>query len=319
MDTTRALLLDTAERMFADHCDKALLDAAEEGVFPDELLSLLLEGGFQQLAMAGSGVALADALAVLGPAGRFALPLPLAEMLLGNRWLDRDADFVSIGVGDASGAWQVPWGRRAEVVIAVAPEGSAWVLRDLDVEEGRNLAGEPRDRVLAGEAETLNCDADPFALLALSRAVLMSGALQQALALSLRYVTEREQFGRPIARFQAIQHYLAEMAGQTAAAARAADAGIASIGSERFVLEVAVAKARIGEASGIVAGLAQQVHGAMGFTHEHQLHHTTRRLWAWRDEYGSEQHWQRRLGDHLADLVGRDGTDALWSFIAATG
>ena len=83
---TRHLILDTAQRMFSDHCDKPLLDSAEQGVFPTALLTLIRENGFQQLAMHTSGVALADALAVLKPAGQHALPLPLAEMLLGNRW-----------------------------------------------------------------------------------------------------------------------------------------------------------------------------------------------------------------------------------------
>ncbi len=100
---TRQMLLDTAEKMFADHCDKALLDRAEQGEFPTALLDLIREGGFQQLAMPSSGVDLADALAVLRVAGLYALPLPLAEMLLANRWLNDDQRMVSIGTGDASG------------------------------------------------------------------------------------------------------------------------------------------------------------------------------------------------------------------------
>jgi acyl-CoA dehydrogenase len=64
---------------------------------------------------------------------------------------------------------------------------------------------------------------------------------------------------------------------------------------------------------GISVEIAHQVHGAMGFTHEHQLHHFTRRLWAWRDEHGSEAVWQARLGEHLCEL----GADQVWSFIAA--
>ncbi len=320
MDTTRTLLMDTAQRIFADHCHKPLLDEAERGEFPDALLGLIRESGFQQLAMARSGVELADALAVLEPAGRHALPLPLAEMLLGNRWLEDDALLVSVGTGDAAGARDVPWGRRAEAVVAIRPEGGAVLLRDLEVvQAGRNLAGEPRDRVRGGKAEPLPCGEDAWALLALTRAVLMSGGLSRALEMSIEYATEREQFGRPIARFQAIQHHLAVMASHTAAAIRAADAGLAAIGSDGFAQEVAVAKARVGEAVGVVAELAHQVHGAMGYTYEHRLHHTTRRLWSWRDEYGAEQHWQRRLGAHLAKRVARDGGDGLWAFITGTG
>lgn len=316
---TRQMLLDTAQKMFADHCDKPLLDQAELGAFPDALLGVIREGGFQQLAMASSGVELPDALAVLRIAGLYALPLPLAEMLLANRWLNDDARTVSIGVGDASAAENVPWGRSADAVIALSPNGGAHLLTGLSVTEGSNLAGEARDSVRAASAEPLDISEDAIALLALSRAVLMAGGLERALALSLDYVSEREQFGRPISKFQAIQHHMAVMAAETAASIRAADAGLAGIGTGRMLEEVAVAKARIGEAVGVVAELAHQVHGAMGYTHEHQLHHTTRRLWAWRDEYGTEQVWQQQLGATLARLVAKQGGDALWDFIATRG
>jgi alkylation response protein AidB-like acyl-CoA dehydrogenase len=313
------MLLDTAEKIFADHCDKALLDRAEQGEYPADLLGLIREGGFQQLAMSSSGLELADALAVLRVAGLHAVPLPLAEMLLANRWLNDDARTVSIGLGDAAGASNVPWGRRADAVIAISPAGEAHLLTDLTVEAGSNLAGEARDQVRAGSAEVLEIEEDAYALLALTRAVLMAGGLEGALAMSLDYVSEREQFGRPISKFQAIQHHMAVMAAETAAAIRAADAGLAGIGTDRMLEEVAAAKARIGEAVGVVAELAHQVHGAMGYTHEHQLHHSTRRLWAWRDEYGAEQIWQEQLGNTLARRVSAEGGDALWNFIATRG
>ncbi|MGE0625401.1 MAG: acyl-CoA dehydrogenase family protein [Pseudomonadales bacterium] len=316
---TRTLLLDTAEKMFADLCDKPLLDAAETGRFPDALLGVIREGGFQQLAMTSSGVELPDALAVLKAAGRHALPLPLAEMVLANRWLERDDTLVSVGMGDADSACDVPWGRRADAVISISPDGSAHLLRDLTVTERVNLAGEPRDDVRAGKADRLNLGEDAWTLLALTRVVMMAGGLERALELSLAYVSEREQFGRPIAKFQAIQHHMAVMAAETAAAIRAADAALAGLGTDREVAEVAIGKSRVGEAVGVVAELAHQVHGAMGYTHEHRLHHTTRRLWAWRDEYGSERQWQQRLGEQLTRLVAEAGPDALWAFIATRG
>ena len=39
------------------------------------------------------------------------------------------------------------------------------------------------------------------------------------------------------------------------------------------------------------------MHGAIGFTHEHALNHSTRRLWSWRDEFGNEAEWGRRVGE----------------------
>ena len=62
----------------------------------------------------------------------------------------------------------------------------------------------------------------------------------------------------------------------------------------------------------MLVGIVHQVHGAMGYTYEHRLHHFTRRLWAWRDEWGNEFYWQAKLGQHLAGL----GAEQVWGYIA---
>ncbi len=77
--------------------------------------------------------------------------------------------------------------------------------------------------------------------------------------------------------------------------------------------EVAVAKVRVGEAAGTGAAIAHQVHGAIGFTREYSLHHATRRIWAWREEFGNETYWAIRLGH----MVAANGADALWPFVTA--
>ncbi|MBU6497803.1 MAG: acyl-CoA dehydrogenase, partial [Rhodospirillales bacterium] len=118
---------------------------------------------------------------------------------------------------------------------------------------------------------------------------------------------------RPIGRFQAIQHNLAILAGQSAAAAAAASLGAEAMAAGLRVPAMAAAKIRAGEAAGIAAGIAHQVHGAMGFTYEHRLHFFTKRLWAWRDEDGGEAEWSLLLGRHVA---GR-GADRLWAEITA--
>ncbi len=48
--------------------------------------------------------------------------------------------------------------------------------------------------------------------------------------------------------------------------------------------------------------------GAMGFTHEHILHHYTRRLWVWRRDFGSETFWGEKIGEAYA----KAGRDAMW-------
>lgn len=307
------LLLDSAERILRDACDKALLDQAEAGEYPVELADLLCDNGFDQLGTPDSGTTLDDAMGVLKVAGRFALPVPLAELQLARR-LGLSGE---VGVGalsdDGESVVDVPWGSRCDSVVAVSPtgEGRLFSVSGGERTEAGNLAGEQRT-TLRGPSEALDLPEQSFERMALSRAVLSVGALEHALALSIQYVTEREQFGRRLSKFQSLQHYLAVMAADVAAASRAADAAVVSAGTARFATDVAAAKSRVGEAANRVSELAHQVHGAMGFTHEHQLHHFSRRLWAWRDEYGDEVFWQQRLGREVAGL----GADGVWPFLA---
>ena len=295
------LIVDTAERIFADNCPRDVRDAAESGVFPEDLWAIVREAGLHLLGSQESGTSLADALRVIGTAGRHALPLPYAEIVIGNRFAG-DNGLTTIAQGDIAA-----WGRRADRVLFV--DGT--LATEFEVEPGTNLAGEPRDRVAAQKTEAVELPDDFDAVMALARVAGMSGALDRVLELALRYASEREQFGRPLSKFQAIQHNLARLAGEVAASKRATDAAIEAVESPWFRIQTAAAKSRVGEAAGISAEIAHQVHGAMGFTHEHELHHFTRRLWAWRDEYGIETQWQAELGQQIAAL----GADNTWGFI----
>jgi len=213
----------------------------------------------------------------------------------------------------------IPWAKDAAgIVVLAAGEVALLAPTDADIRSGRSLAGEPRDD-LAVDAVV---DAKPAAggvdealvyrLGALSRSVMMAGALDEVLKLTAQYANDRVQFGRPIGKFQAIQQHLAVLAENVAASGVVASAAAevaASKGDLPFA--VAVAKARVGEAAGKVAEIAHQVHGAIGFTHEHRLHHLTRRLWSWRDEFGVESDWQRELGR----IAAARGGDRLWELL----
>ena len=151
-----------------------------------------------------------------------------------------------------------------------------------------------------------------YALMALSRCALSVGALKRLLELVIEQVSVREQFGRPLARFQALQHTIALVAGEIAAADKALEGALSYLGSERQAEEIAATCARVFESIGWVADNAHQLHGAMGFTYEHILHHYTRRLWSWREDYGNERYWQAALGHQLCAR----GADQLWPFLA---
>lgn len=328
MDETTTLVIETAGRIFADHADKLTLDAAERGEFPTGLWQALEDNGFTMIGTADSGTGLSEVFAVLKLAGQYALPVPLAETLIGNVMLSESEIAPPGGVTGFAIAGElldVPWARVAGQLICVESsiEDQARLrlfgADQLNITEATNMAGEPRDQVrLSGEPQRdvihpTRTATEVELLMALGRAALMAGAMEGVLALSVQYSLERKQFGRAIAKFQAVQHQLAIMAGEVAAASRAADGAVQRLGTDAFAAGVAVAKSRAGDAAGIVAEIAHQVHGAMGFTYEHQLHHLTRRTWAWREEYGAEPIWQRRLGREVVAA----GADGVWDFITA--
>lgn len=150
---------------------------------------------------------------------------------------------------------------------------------------------------------------------ALLRSLQICGALTEALRLTIQYANERSQFGRPLAKFQAIQHDLARLAEQTAAVQCATQAACQAADYDAAPFEIAAAKLRANLAVPDACSIAHQVHGAIGFTEEHVLHHFTRRLSTWRSEFGNDRLWSNTLGK-LA-LADRDST--IWQFLTARG
>jgi acyl-CoA dehydrogenase len=207
--------------------------------------------------------------------------------------------------------------------------GSAVALVDAAqarITDGTGIGGDPLNAVSFNSARPsaikdapAGLDAQTLLLMgAAARAMQMAGALEAILNLAVGYANERVAFERPIAKFQAVQHNLARLAGEVAvaiaAAGSAADAiASASMFDEAVFLEAASAKIRVGEAAGEGAAIAHQVLGAIGFTQEHTLHRFTRRLWAWRDDFGNESYWAVKLGT----LVAAKGADGLWPMLAA--
>jgi acyl-CoA dehydrogenase len=324
MSESLPILVDTADRLFGDLGGQpaAPFEALWPQVEASGIGALLLpedKGGF--------GGDWQDAFAVIRLAGVHALALPVAEAILtGALGWDGGEGYAAIapaceGVladgrfsGRASG---VPWGRQARAVFAMVDggllridaAGAATTQRD-------NPAGEPRDLMVFDGAAAETADGpDGFALGAIARVAQIAGALDAALDLSIEHANGRSQFGKPIAKFQAVQQSLAVFAEEAAAvncagqaAARAADLGDAAF-------EIAAAKLRANRACGVGAAVAHQIHGAIGFTHESSLHRLTRRLAGWRTEFGGDRFWSERLGRRVAAR----GADAFWPDIVARG
>ncbi len=294
-------------------------------------------------AAGGVGLAAADVANLIRRAAFYSVPLPLAETMLANRlWTDAGGepldgpatlgptnDTDRLTVAPHGNGWRlkgvarhIPWGLQATGLIFARDAAGTGVLARIPASGAasknrrRNVAYEPRDEISFDDVKLASDDVRPapgylaeaglMPFGAAIRSQQMIGGMERCLDYALTYANERVQFGRPIAKFQAVQHMLAIAAGHFAAASAAADALTESerLGDDRFA--VAIAKSRCGEAAGQVAAVCQQVHGAMGFTQEHPLHFASRRLWSWRDEWGAETYWQEMIGRAIC-AVGGEG------------
>lgn len=339
-DSTGDLLRETADRLFQANCDTATLRSADAGQWPAALWGAIEEAALHRAlvpeAAGGFGVDVADALSLLKIAGSHAAPVPLAETMLAS-WLLGDAGIelpdgpMTVGPvrageavsldGDrlAGTLTRIPWARDVPHLVVITGDRVALVGRDaITVEAGENVARESRDTVvLSGKPLAVGpakISVDALLLVgAAMRTQQIAGALTRVTGMTTQYAQDRIQFGRPIGKFQAVQQNLAVVAGQTAAAVAAADLAAEAVANGIRPLPIAAGKARAGEAASIAAGIAHQVHAAMGFTMEHNLNFFTRRLWSWRDEFGNDSSWNRFVGRHMA----KAGGARLWEEITA--
>jgi len=268
----------------------------------------------------------AHALAVLRERGpdRAAETVLLGEWLLAQAGLSGQGAEVTVAPGNArdrvvlrdgrvSGtAHRVPWARDA-AQIAVLHDGRVLVVdrAAVTIQSHVNLAGDTRDTVVFdGDVARTGPGVDAGALFmrgALTRIALMAGALDRVYEIAVRHAGDRRQFGRPIGSFQAVQQHLVTIAQQAALAGVAAGVTASHPGG----FEVAAGKLLTNRAALSAGRAAHQVLGARGTTREHPLGQLTRRLWAWRSEYGDEHHWSTRLGAGIA----RAGADVLYPAI----
>jgi acyl-CoA dehydrogenase len=319
-----SLLTDAAARLFGDLAEKRndpfmdLWTPVEEAAFP-LLLIPEADGGF--------GGSWGDAFTVIRLAGYHALPLPVGEAIVAGWLLNRSEleppDGLATIAPQAEGTLAdgrftgtlngVPWGREAAIVVAALDGHLIRLNRSgATVENRQNLADEPRDTLRFADVAVAAApsNAGLIGLGALIRTAQIAGSMDAALAQSIAYANEREQFGKPIGKFQALQQNLAVFAEEAAAVNCAGQAAFAAAGKYDGAaeFEVAAAKLRANMAIGIGASTAHQVHGAIGFTKEYGLHPLTRRLWSWRSEFGNDETWARILGQRVVAA----GADAFW-------
>ena len=320
-DNVGAIIHDQFTKLLEQNVDRKVLLGAEGQEVRADLWDAVENAGvpLAMVSEASGGVGLSPVTAfqLISTAAYHALPLPIAETIVVAGLLDRALSGpASFARFENFNAARVPYGADAAQILCGLDDG--WLLvpaSDVTARRGINLAGEARDDLQISHSDAEVMDTPGWlgpqgldAAGALIRAAQMRGAMQRAVDMSLAHASERTQFGRPIAKFQAVQHMLADSAGQLVAAGALVDNAAEAWGRADFGFRAALAKSKAGTAAGKVAEVAHQIHAAMGFTQDHNLNFYTRRLWAWRDEFGSEAIWQERIG---REVCGQGGA-ALW-------
>jgi acyl-CoA dehydrogenase len=348
-----SIVAESAARIFADLADPQTINRAKDAAWKVPLWEALTQAGLTLAwvpeALGGSDAGLAEGFEVIGVAGRFAAPVPIVETLLAG-WLlsqggiaspsgpmtiapGRPSDTVVLNAsGKLSGrARGVPFAQDAEhiAVLAAGVDGPSIALvetKHCRVMSGATPAGDALNEITFTDTPAADWRPAPaefdrtqmMLMGGVARSVQTANALGAVLRMSVAYANERTAFERPIAKFQAIQHSLSQLAGEVAAAVAASGSAADAIAQmesfdDQIFLEAAAAKIRSAEAAEKGAAIAHQVHGAIGFTNEHILHRFTLRMLAWRDDFGNESYWAVELGRKVAS----SGADAFWPLLAS--
>jgi len=137
---------------------------------------------------------------------------------------------------------------------------------------------------------------------AMGSAALLVGVADRMIAMAAHYATERTQFGRPIGSFQAVKHLLADALVRVEFARPAVyrAAWSLDVGDADADVHASMAKALAADAAVLAARSALQVHGAIGYTWEHDLHLWMKRAWSLVPAWGDAAHHRARVLERVA-------------------
>jgi len=302
-------LLEPFQRLLEDISPPDAVRRAELGDEAPAIWSALTASGFVDALLpeqdGGAGLSPADMAPLLIAAGRHLLPVPFGETMAARAiaagagsplqddgtmllWpLDPDGKALSIvpPIRGGAGLALVQQGGSASVrtVVAGGRDGFGFVTARLD-EESAPLA-------------TFALDEDLVLHWAVAlSAATMAGAMTAVVDMSIAYVNDRQQFGRPLGKFQAIQQQISVMAERAAMANMAAQRAFARPLPGPSALDVAIAKPVVDAAASIVCAASHAAFGAIGITAEHDLTLFTRRLKRSQLAFGGALPWAKRLG-----------------------
>jgi len=317
-------LADAAQAVLQNRCASAQVRAIEAGGAPQALWQPLEAAGFADALLpesaGGSGLRLEQVFALWALCGQYLLPLPLAETMLarallhqagsalppcsialaqGHRQADGSVQCANVHLGRVAGHVLV---QHAQGWLLLAAQNAASHTAAYCLDARMHWAQVPQQAAVPLQ---LPGSLDIHSLRACILAAHMAGALLQLLQRTLQYANTRVQFGRPIGKFQAVQHQCAVMSEHVYAAHMAAHLGCtrsAHAAQAHYLpdpLRAAIAKARCSQAALAACEAAHAVHGAIGFTAEYDVQLYTRRLHAWCLAAGSQAYWHDTIGSAL--------------------
>ncbi|CAN5238141.1 acyl-CoA dehydrogenase family protein [soil metagenome] len=309
------MFAEAIEDILKDQCPPIVVRSIEAGSLPTALWESLAGAGFLELltteADGGAELSLAELFPILSHFGRFAVPVPVAQTIVARALV---ASQFAIPPGMITLAADIRRNTDASMTCALVPYGvmADFVLaNDGDILLLLPCAAAQRQAtgVHSSLTASLTWSDDSGAIrspqggmllpafAAALHAALLSGAMNRVFEMTLQYCNDRNQFGKSLGKFQAVQHQLSVMAEHTAAASIAAETAFHCTGKTPSLLAAAMAKSRTSEAAVLVAATAHALHGAIGVTEEYDLQLLTRRLHEWRMAHGSEAYWNRVVGE----------------------
>ena len=273
----------------------------------------------------GLGMDELDLVLLLEEAGYACLPEPIVETvavaapLLADlsagagaaaaaEWLPRVASGDAVATVGFERDVYVSEGGTAELLLLerdgelhAVPWADAAVVSQRSVDRARRLARvewtPTPDTLLADGDEARAVLASAFDRGVLAVSAVLLGVSQRLLDTTVEYATAREQFGQPIGGFQAVKHHLADTLLKLDFARpmvyRAAWTVARGDDPVERATHVSMAKSYAAEAAALAAKTALQVHGAIGYTFEYDLHLWMKRAWALNGQWGDAA-WHRR-------------------------
>lgn len=273
-----------------------LTRAPAETTWP-ELAAMGLFSALVPESAGGLGLSDVDVVPLLMEVGYAAVPHPVAETILAAPLLVGDPRLPDVLAGRlriaiAGGSGLVPFGADLVLLLDAEPRivAPASVTAQQSVDPFRPLLRATLP--VGGEVE-----ADPVLTKQrydLATAAQLVGLGRRMLDLSTAYVGNRHQFGVPVGSFQAVQHHLANALLELDFAAPAVlAAGWALASRTHQARAVSMATILAAEAASHTARTAIQVHGAIGYTVEYELHRFAKRTWALAAAIDMDEHLDR--------------------------